>query len=212
MKRIFQYCLFILIASGITVPDANALEFQLGQKDDKKILLLAGPFYAGDSLKFGEELRRAGRVDEIWFHSPGGDVTEGLEIGRKIRTTQLATRVPSGAQCASICAFAFLGGVLRYIEPEAEFIVHMFSAISDKNFVINVEERIKQKGPKGAIEVILEIEQYSAKAAREKANYLLEMSISLRFLFPNYDTKHTDGHALSRREMVEYNVVNTKDY
>lgn len=213
MNRFAQYCLIIWAASGLMVPDAIALEFELGQKDDKKILLLSGGFVDGDSQRFGENLRRAGRVDEIWFHSPGGSVTEGLEIGRRIRAAQLVTRVPRGARCASICAFAFLGGVLRHVEPGAEFIVHMFSRAGDggEDFVNKVKELIKKEGSEVAREVIMFIEQYSAKAARTQADYLLEMSISLRLLFPNYDTEHTDGHVLSREEMISYNVVNTKD-
>lgn len=211
MKRFVQYCLVILIASGITVLDASALEFQLRQVGDKKILLLSGSFDSGDSLTLGEMLRRAGRVDEVWFDSPGGIVSEGLEIGRRIRAAQLATRIPREAQCVSICAFAFLGGVLRYVDQGAIYAVHMFSRVSNENLVKFVEEHIKQEGPSGAMEVIKYIEQHSAQRARERANYLLEMSISLRLLFPSYDTDHDTVYVLSRAEMVSYNVVNTQD-
>lgn len=210
MKRIIQYCLIVMLASSITVLDANALEFQLGKKDALQILLLKGKFVDGDSGRFSEALRRAGRVDEIWFDSPGGSVLEGMEIGRKIRNAQLATRVPNGSVCASICAFAFLGGVLRQVDPGSKFVVHMFSMAGDEDFVKKVETVIKQKGPAGAMAVIMFIEQSSAKVARMQADYLLEMSISLRLLFPNYDTEHTEGYVLSRAEMVSYNVVNTK--
>ena len=211
MSSIVQYCVILLLASSITVLDANALEFQLGQSEDKKILLLSGSFESGDNLQFSEMLRRAGRIDEIWFDSPGGSVIEGMEIGRKIRAAQLATRVPRGGKCASICAFAFLGGVLRQVDPGGAFIVHMFSKVGNEEFVKKIENIIKQKGPDGAMAVIMYIEQTSAQMARMQADYLLEMSISLRLLFPNYDTSHDTGHSLSRAEMISYNVVNTKD-
>ncbi len=211
MNRFAQYCLIILAASGLIVPDAVALEFQLEQVGDKQILLLRGEFVDGDSLRFSTALRQAGRVDEVWFHSPGGDVIEGMEVGRMIRSARLATRVPSGARCASICAFAFLGGVLRHVDPGGTFIVHMFSRIGNKEFVTMVEKIIKQEGSSGAMKIIAHIEQTSARLARMQADYLLEMSISLRLLFPNYDTAHTDGYTLSRVEMVSYNVVNTQD-
>ncbi|MDO8333176.1 MAG: hypothetical protein Q7T35_00720 [Nitrosomonas sp.] len=211
MKPIIQYGVIMLLVSGFIVPDANALEFQLGQKGDKKILLLSGGFEPGDNLQFGETLRRAGRVDEVWFDSSGGNVIEGMEIGRRIRAAQLATRVPRGARCASICAFAFLGGVLRQVDPGGAFIVHMFSKVGNKEFVKKIENVIKQEGSDGAMAVIMYIEQSSAQMARMQADYLLEMSISLRLLFPNYDTGHDEGHALSRTEMVSYNVVNVND-
>ncbi len=212
MNRFAQYCLIMLLASGFSMPDASALEFQLGQKDDKKILLLSGAFDPDDSLTFGEILRRAGRIDEVWFDSPGGTVYEGLEIGRRIRAAQLVTRVPQGARCVSICAYAFLGGVLRYIDQGATYEVHMFSRAGDggEDFVKEVTESIRKKGSEGARDVIKHIEQYSAKRARERADYLLEMSISLRLLFPSYDTPHDTTHSLSREEMINYNVVNTQ--
>lgn len=211
MSRIIQYCLVILLISGITVSDVNALEFQLGQEGNKQILLLSGPFVTGDSQRFGESLRRAGRVDEIWFHSQGGSVIEGMEIGRRIRAAQLATRVPREAKCASICAFAFLGGVLRQVDPGAKFIVHMFSRVGDEDFVKKVEKVIKQEGSGGAMAVIMYIEQSAARMARMQADYLLEMSVSLRLLFPNYDTEHMEGYELSGKELISYNVVNTTD-
>lgn len=211
MKRFAHYCLIIWILSSFFVPDVNALEFQLRQEDTKQILLLQNAFVTGDSERFGEALRRAGRVDEIWLHSQGGSVIEGMEIGRRIRAAQLATRVPRGAKCASICAFAFLGGVLRQIDPGGAFIVHMFSRVGDEDFVKKVEKVIKQEGSGGAMAVIMYIEQSAARMARMQADYLLEMSISLRLLFPNYDTEHTEGYELSRKEMISYNVVNTTE-
>lgn len=211
MYRFVRHCLVILIVLGITMSEVNALEFQLRQEGDNQILILQGSFVEGDSQRFSEALRRSGRADEIWLHSPGGNVVEGLEIGKKIRAAHLATRIPSGARCASICAFAFLGGVLRQVDLGGAFIVHMFSKVGNKEFVKKVESIIKQEGPEGAMAVIMFIEQSSAQVARMQADYLLEMSVSLRLLFPNYDTSHDEGHSLSRTELVSYNIVNTKD-
>ena len=51
------------------------------------------------------------------FDSPGGDIYKALELGRLIRRLDLDTIQSTRLQCASACAFAFLGGVLRYAEP-----------------------------------------------------------------------------------------------
>ncbi len=187
----------------------DALEIKIGQVDSNKVLLLQGGFDPGDSLKFADFMRRAGRVDEVWFDSPGGLVDEGLEIGRKIRSLGLATRIPKNAKCASICAFAFLGGVIRYIEPGGRFGLHMFTISGNVELLEEVTELIKTYGPQGAAEIISQIEQESALAAKEQADYLIEMSVSLRLLFPNYMTSHSDIAWLTRQELVSYNVLNT---
>lgn len=67
-----------------------------------------------------------GQAQPIVFNSPGGDLNAGLQLGYRIRQLGLQTSVgktvPDGfgqleltndAVCASACAWAFLGGVVR---------------------------------------------------------------------------------------------------
>ncbi len=105
-----------------------ALEIKAGNTEGKNVVLVQGKFEEGDAAKFKNALSRVGNIDEIWFNSPGGVLSEGLDIGRYIRSRKLATKIPKDAICASTCTFAFLGGVLREIEPGAKYGVHMFSA------------------------------------------------------------------------------------
>lgn len=53
------------------------------------------------------------------------------------------------------------------------------------------------------------IEQRNADYARNRANYLIEMSISLRLMIPNVQPKAGGQHWLCPNELISYNVVNT---
>jgi hypothetical protein len=74
--------------------------------------------------------------------SVGGSVAAALVLGRAIRRLDMTTmvgktielgsddgdgwaRLSPNASCESICAFVLLGGVRRYVPPEARVLVHM---------------------------------------------------------------------------------------
>jgi hypothetical protein len=65
---------------------------------------------------------------EIWLASNGGDLMEGIEIGKILREKKQFVRVPSGARCVSACTVAFLGGVLRTIDQNATYEVHAYTS------------------------------------------------------------------------------------
>ena len=71
----------------------------------------------------------AGSGIVVRLESPGGDLVGGLRLGREIRRHGLATEVgrtilnregnawrTERGECESACAYAFLGGVERYVE------------------------------------------------------------------------------------------------
>ena len=76
----------------------------------------------------------------VLLNSPGGDLVQGLKLGLMIRRAGLNTRVQafdaatgdfaSGGQCASACAYAFLGGLERNVPDDARYGVHRFYAAS----------------------------------------------------------------------------------
>ncbi len=73
----------------------------------------------------------------IDFNSPGGNLQEGLQIGRLIRKRNLQTNIfQQGAEhkpdqlkgsCYSACSIAFLGGIVRYAPANTAFGVHRFA-------------------------------------------------------------------------------------
>jgi hypothetical protein len=55
----------------------------------------------------------------VVFQSDGGYALAGIEIGDLIRLRNFATWVPSGNQCSSACAVAWLGGAHRFMGRKA---------------------------------------------------------------------------------------------
>jgi hypothetical protein len=80
----------------------------------------------GDADRLERALQRA-RYDEIWLHSGGGNLIEGIRIAYVLRAWQATVRVPKGATCASSCTVAFLGGLFRFVDPGAAYEVHAAS-------------------------------------------------------------------------------------
>lgn len=76
---------------------------------------------------------------KIIFHSPGGNLLGGIELGRAIRKRKLSSEIGTllkaehplkekvnNGICASSCAYAFIGGVDRFVEDGNKYGVHQF--------------------------------------------------------------------------------------
>jgi hypothetical protein len=88
-------------------------------------LLLTGAIAPGDAARFADHLDGLeNRPDTVALHSPGGSVRDALEIGRRLRTEGLATRVGPDAACFSACPYILAGGVRRTVSRTAMVGVH----------------------------------------------------------------------------------------
>jgi hypothetical protein len=68
----------------------------------------------------------------VAFSSDGGSLAAGLRIGEAIRRKGFSTIVPDGRRCASACAFAWLGGIERFLGKDARIGFHAaFNPASD---------------------------------------------------------------------------------
>ncbi|MCF6346322.1 MAG: hypothetical protein L3J00_07625 [Thiomicrorhabdus sp.] len=76
----------------------------------------------------------------VIFDSPGGSLTEGIRLGKAIRSmrfdTAIGTYDPKGrlykGMCASACAYAFVGGVYRfYFGGKEQLGIHQFYSSGD---------------------------------------------------------------------------------
>ncbi|MFM8746549.1 MAG: hypothetical protein ACKOED_07785 [Aestuariivirga sp.] len=103
------------LAAEIKIDPASPKEFPA--------ILISGVFEDGDDKKF---TALALDVDNaiVVFESPGGNLLAGLGIGRAIRLKEFSTAVEGGAQCASACGLAWLGGIRRFAHPEAQIGFH----------------------------------------------------------------------------------------
>ncbi len=74
---------------------------------------LSGVFSPGTAEAFQRSL--TANVDTVVLDVTGGYLSEGLAIGRIIRSRNLRVVIPRGAVCYSACAEAFLGGTRKQI-------------------------------------------------------------------------------------------------
>ena len=71
----------------------------------------------GDAERFSAFLQTNKIVSDsiqsysVSLSSPGGNLLEGMALGKAIRKAEVSTVVTRGNSCASACAIAFLGGV-----------------------------------------------------------------------------------------------------
>ena len=76
-----------------------------------------------DTFRTKTEPLPAGRAT-VEFASKGGSLLSGIRIGALIRAKKFTTVVPDGAQCASACALAWLGGTRRFVGEYASVGFH----------------------------------------------------------------------------------------
>ena len=103
---------------------------------DFKFIYADGPIATGTTKEFLSLVQSqritAGAV--VIFNSPGGLVSEALELGRAIRAAGFDTSVGiqrgtvGSGECYSSCTLAFLGGRNRTVPQNAIFGVHRFSS------------------------------------------------------------------------------------
>jgi hypothetical protein len=101
--------------------------------------------YHGDAVELRRQL--AGRrYQEVWLLSGGGNLAEGIAIGRILRNAGLSVRVPNAERlrlaigptprgdralsCVSACTVAFMGGLFREVDDGATYQVHSASSFN----------------------------------------------------------------------------------
>lgn len=95
-----------------------------------KMILVQGEIVYGDADRF-LDIARSVDIGSVLLESPGGNLFEGLVIGRAIRSSGFTTGVAPGTACASACGLAWLGGTTRYMDPTA--LVGFHAAYIEKN-------------------------------------------------------------------------------
>ncbi|MEQ9326190.1 MAG: hypothetical protein RJQ21_02715 [Rhodospirillales bacterium] len=106
---------------------------------------------------FRKYINEYGRPYLIVFDSPGGSLLSGIELGRLIRETGATTSIGRTVSlsgdlahleeiepgvCVSACAFAFMGGVERWVGNEDSFGVHRFRVTANKSVDSEIVQRL----------------------------------------------------------------------
>jgi hypothetical protein len=99
---------------GALVQSAAALEISQHSKDSPEVnaILLKGRVEDGDTYELKTYLAKLPKKARtvVYLESPGGDLREGMRLGKLFYVNKIETVVESKTRCTSSCALAFLGG------------------------------------------------------------------------------------------------------
>lgn len=87
------------------------------------LISITGELEFGDAVAFQRKTEQVSDAVVV-LHSPGGNAAAGISIGRAIRKKGFVTMVPPSVNCASACAWAWLGGVRRLMGERARIGFH----------------------------------------------------------------------------------------
>jgi hypothetical protein len=116
-SRMSWVCALCLLVAAVTGARADLLYTPEETPDGAVFLVVSGVISSTEDIGAFSRAIAASHAQAVMFDSPGGNIDKALELGRLIRKLDLDTIQLRRLECASACAFAFLGGVMRYAEP-----------------------------------------------------------------------------------------------
>lgn len=155
-----------------------------------RVMTLRGAVAAGDAERVAAFLDSASPAPRVVrLDSPGGAVSEALEIGRALRAVGLDTEVQAGAVCLSACPYMLAAGVHRRADEGAHVGVHQHYF-----------------GEATLLPAFMAVEDIQRGQARVMA-YLDEMGVDLRLMRPALETPPDEIYILVPEEMREVRLV-----
>ncbi|MFO6465634.1 hypothetical protein ACK8OR_14665 [Jannaschia sp. KMU-145] len=155
---------------------------------DRPAVLLRGAVEPGDGERIVRALE-AEAAELVQLDSPGGSVSDALDIGRTIRALGLDTALAPGAVCFSACPYMFTGGVARTVSEDARLGVHQHSF-----------------GESTLLPAFLAVEDVQRGQAEVLA-HLDAMGIDLGIMGPAMATPADEIYILTGEELVDWDVV-----
>jgi hypothetical protein len=134
--------------------------------DGKTVVTLSGEVAQGDADVLGKLLKagndRGHRVAGIRLNSTGGNLLEGIMLGRLVSEGKIATIVDEGAKCTAACFVVFVAGSPKYVHERAAVGVHGAAETSgeetmpSRSAALSTAEIVKEFGvPAGIIEKLV---------------------------------------------------------
>jgi hypothetical protein len=112
-KTIFGAALAGLVFGAFAQP-ASAIEISKHAKDSAEVnaILVKGVINQGDTFELQAYIASLPKKPHIviFLSSPGGNLAEGMKLGRFFYDRKIETTIETKTFCASACALAFLGG------------------------------------------------------------------------------------------------------
>ncbi len=175
----------------------ETMSFTFGIAGGQRVVQASGMIDGAAAKNLEAVLTANAPVHEVWLNSPGGNSRVGIEMGRTLRKHQVLTRVRSGDGCASACSTAFLGGIMRDVEPGAAYGVHMYTTQIDTTDVLNQD-------------TFNTVQWGGAQGAADRMAYVQKMGVGLKWLQLWSDTAPGCMTFMSQTEMRSAFVNNLR--
>lgn len=116
LKRFSSFLVALILYTSGLATGAEIQAFATGT--DLILVAVEGDIVEGDYERFIQATAGV-QLAGVVLSSDGGNLQEGLRIGREIRRRGFVTGVAPDFACASACALIWLGGVSRFMAPSA---------------------------------------------------------------------------------------------
>ena len=113
-----------------------SLCFVASSESEAQTIELSRSFSLGTAAAFQQAL--TSDITTVSLNVSGGYLSEGMAIGRLIRSRNLRVIIPQGAVCYSACAEAFLGGRRKEIGGVLAFHIPRVGAARSKRQAFNL--------------------------------------------------------------------------
>lgn len=199
--------------ADLSWPSDRAMQLSVRDGEGGRQFLVAeGVIDAGLPARLEAALKANPRIGAVLLRSPGGDARAGNAAGDVLRQSRVETRIPAGWACGGSCAFMFMGGIIRSVEPGGVVVATMFTHTGDPEVI----SRASTGGAQAREDLLTEIARSSARAATEDTDYLLRMGVRRALLSDIFyrqsavgrDGSGPSGRCLTQEELRRYNVVN----
>jgi hypothetical protein len=138
-----KYLFLITLYTLLFTVSVNALNITTNSSHSKYNFIYAtGRIHSGDLYRLQRAVNslRSNKQTIVVFSSMGGELQEGIKLGKYIYRNRLATAVKQNSMCASSCAIAFLGG--RDIYGRKMMILPSSSKLGYHNFYYKSKSRV----------------------------------------------------------------------
>ena len=183
---------------------ANVTEVNAG-RSDLSVFLLEGPIVGGETLTLESFVGKLppNRAVAVILNSPGGNLDEGLKLGRFLHRARISTFVLGyGGGCYSACAIAFLGG--RDHDGRPSRVKMTGGALGFHQFRRERDPaKADQKFTKADIEQEVMMTRRTAFAIIE---YLTDIDEDMSFLHLMLKAPTANVNLLSNEEAVTYGI------
>jgi hypothetical protein len=165
----------------------SRLQFKVvdgGEQDDA--IFMNGRISSGDAQRFESFLASLEDVPKVvTLHSPGGNVSEALAIGRSLRAADLETALQPGLVCLSSCPYIFAAGVKRS---------------ASKTSAIGMHQHFYDAP--GYMPVFLAVEEIQYGQG-DTMKYLIEMGIDPGLMVHSLNTPPKEIYILAEDELLD---------